>query len=583
MKILSALLLSLLVTACSHPLEIVGEGDIVSSTGNNDCSLEEQPCANVVAGDYNVTYTAEPHAGWSFAGWEGCGGQFPDCSINVPGTVVDQHWGQVMPPLRATFSKQFARKKVLVLFDTSGSMNVIAQEGGSKPGYDPAESYISAHASDRVYWSTNGSPPPTDTDQWFSLGSNRCAESIAPLASVGFFQTRARYWREAAAAGWEALDADVPNPLHVDCEADVLRAGNAGNGSTPDGFPKTPDSPDAPNSEAYTYVLGASDLDWSNNGYTFYSAHRMDYAHDVSIVTPEQTRLQVAQSAVNQLIKSNTSIDFGLSVFNHNTYGFRRGWCEHGSGTLYNGWPCTSVSHRRTGLDTDLDNGGRIIHAIIEGMTDTDRSNLAGPSGIVNGINANGNSPLVESSYEAYRYLAGLPEVYGAQQDDSNDLPWLGGDAHIDTPDPDPRAYVDNTSTYKQPSSDCGYTYIILMTDGAPTRDDDANAAIEALTGEVCDDYDTGDIDSLGNPILRKSCLPALTNHMATADLDQNPDNGDQFAITYTVAITTPQQSLAEAATAENGYFVANDATELIAALRGAVADILVTPPAYCE
>ncbi len=105
MRTLFTLLLLTLVTACSHPLEIVGEGDISSSTGTNNCALPNQPCANYVAGDYDLTYVAVPHAGWVFSGWQGCGTQFPACSINVPGAIVDQYWEQTMPPLRALFVK----------------------------------------------------------------------------------------------------------------------------------------------------------------------------------------------------------------------------------------------------------------------------------------------------------------------------------------------------------------------------------------------------------------------------------------------------------------------------------------------
>jgi hypothetical protein len=103
-KVLFGLLYLSLVTACSHPLEIVGEGDISASTGTNSCTLEDQPCANYVTGDYNVTFIALPRAGWIFSGWEGCGTQFPTCSMNVPGEMVYQHWGQTMPPLRALFT-----------------------------------------------------------------------------------------------------------------------------------------------------------------------------------------------------------------------------------------------------------------------------------------------------------------------------------------------------------------------------------------------------------------------------------------------------------------------------------------------
>lgn len=106
MKLINQLFILLgviLVSACSHPLEIIGQGDIISSTGNNDCALEDQPCNNLVIGDYNVLYTAEPRTGWSFAHWEGCGDQHPDCELNVPASIVNQNWGRVALPLRAVF------------------------------------------------------------------------------------------------------------------------------------------------------------------------------------------------------------------------------------------------------------------------------------------------------------------------------------------------------------------------------------------------------------------------------------------------------------------------------------------------
>ena len=56
--------LSLLAMACSHPIEIVGEGDVLSATGDRDCLLEEfhagiEKCSkNTVLGEYMETYSA---------------------------------------------------------------------------------------------------------------------------------------------------------------------------------------------------------------------------------------------------------------------------------------------------------------------------------------------------------------------------------------------------------------------------------------------------------------------------------------------------------------------------------------------
>ena len=115
MKNLFVLILLAFITACSHPLEIVGGGDIVSFNGQRDCSMENQPCKNLVTGDYNVTYTAVARPGWSFTGWEGCGAQFPDCSFNVPGSTVKEYWLREMPPLVAVFEPDAPLKPNILL------------------------------------------------------------------------------------------------------------------------------------------------------------------------------------------------------------------------------------------------------------------------------------------------------------------------------------------------------------------------------------------------------------------------------------------------------------------------------------
>lgn len=104
-RIIQCIALGSLVAACSHPLEIVGEGDIVSSNGAHDCSLEQQPCDNYIVGEYDVTYAALPRSGSSFVAWEGCNMQHPECSFHIPADAVQQAWGQTAPGLVAVFSQ----------------------------------------------------------------------------------------------------------------------------------------------------------------------------------------------------------------------------------------------------------------------------------------------------------------------------------------------------------------------------------------------------------------------------------------------------------------------------------------------
>lgn len=103
----------LIVQACSHPLEIEGEGDVLSASGNRNCSLEDfqaglDNCSkNYVSGTYVETYYAAARPGSFFDHWETyCHNAAPpnyDCTFNVDEATVTQFYGQTLPPLRAVF------------------------------------------------------------------------------------------------------------------------------------------------------------------------------------------------------------------------------------------------------------------------------------------------------------------------------------------------------------------------------------------------------------------------------------------------------------------------------------------------
>ncbi len=98
--------------ACSHPIEIVGDGDVLSATGTRNCYLEDyaagrDSCArNLVVEGYFETYYAMPRRGWKFTSWgnycEGSGSA--ECSFKLGAVTVMQHWGASVPPLIAVFS-----------------------------------------------------------------------------------------------------------------------------------------------------------------------------------------------------------------------------------------------------------------------------------------------------------------------------------------------------------------------------------------------------------------------------------------------------------------------------------------------
>ena len=103
-----------LVIACSHPLEIKGEGDILSASGMRDCYLEDfragaESCSkNLVVGEYRETYHAVPRDGWEFVSWENCfdeGSALDQCRLDFDAGTVKKFWGETAAPLVAVFQQ----------------------------------------------------------------------------------------------------------------------------------------------------------------------------------------------------------------------------------------------------------------------------------------------------------------------------------------------------------------------------------------------------------------------------------------------------------------------------------------------
>ncbi|NND66332.1 MAG: hypothetical protein HKN19_01980 [Halioglobus sp.] len=109
-----------LLQACTHPLQITGEGDL-SATGNGaDCALEDAPCNHLVVNAYNTTYTATARSGYGFLYWSNC--QFEtgnQCSFSIGAQPVQQWWGRTAPPLIAHFSPEVPLGQLSGDFETS--------------------------------------------------------------------------------------------------------------------------------------------------------------------------------------------------------------------------------------------------------------------------------------------------------------------------------------------------------------------------------------------------------------------------------------------------------------------------------
>jgi type IV pilus assembly protein PilY1 len=125
-------------------------------------------------------------------------------------------------------------------------------------------------------------------------------------------------------------------------------------------------------------------------------------------------------------------------------------------------------------------------------------------------------------------------------------------------------------------SSSCQYNFILMVTDGLPTMDEDVSFYLQDADG---DGNDPGNCDSIGAPYPNTNrCSDHVDDvawWMSNRDINEQMD-GDQHAFTYVVGYNEDSPLLQE--TAANGqglFFTANNAVELFLSIEYALQDIL--------
>jgi type IV pilus assembly protein PilY1 len=444
------------------------------------------------------------------------------------------------------------KPQVLIIFDNSGSMNSL--ESVDEP-YDPNIVYPAVGGlnslSDKFIYFTKGgidgassiTPDSPSESRRFLDAINSCATARERLASVGFYTGHIReYAFQGNSGSWQEIpDNNGANIDVIDCEDDVNlvpanpedNAGIETNGGTvvdlPDGFPI--DGEGSKQSPVY-YTVNAnnSNVIWSGEVVTLYTDNYLRWANSESLDQVNRTRLEIAQDTVTDLIESAPSVDFGLQVFNYNHSG------EY------------------------VRDGGRIVFGIQE-MTAAARAELVNIIDL--DIDAETNTPLCESLYEASRYFSGKSVDFG--DNDSNS----GSNYRGNTPPRD--TAIEDRGVYKSPYNSCtNEVYVIIITDGEPTRDLAADSYIRSLP-DIGLPFDVNGTDNY---------LAALAGWMHTHDLHSTlPDV--QSATLFTIgfgqdAIDDAGELLREAARLGGGqYYPARDPSALLASLQAALTNIL--------
>lgn len=204
------------------------------------------------------------------------------------------------------------------------------------------------------------------------------------------------------------------------------------------------------------------------------------------------------------------------------------------------------------GLMRYTGNDGGYVLSPVQRLTNANAGTM---KGVVNAIPADGNTPLHETYYEAYRYMTGQGTVWGTAKSVSSSR---------------------TGNTYISPiTHSCQKSHIIYVTDGEPTSDQGSNTATRTLVTGKNTLYPAS---SCGTG--HGQCLPHLAEYMANQDLFpspvfSDPTNRKQTVTSHFIGFTVNLPLLSNAATAGGGrYYTSNNVSGLTDALKAIIVDI---------
>jgi len=265
------------------------------------------------------------------------------------------------------------------------------------------------------------------------------------------------------------------------------------------------------------YVCGGSGKD-------LYLGNWINY--DESSASGLRTRTAVAKEVITQVINDTDDVRFGLMRFNNNATNAQGGYLVADVGT--------------------------------------DKTTLINA---VNSLPASGYTPLAETLAEAGLYLAGKKSWYNGSSGSY--------DSNCDTNGTGCKQYT-SPMQYR-----CQKNYIILMTDGDSTQDQDSKLTSGTyINGDTIGDYDNDSSDPGSYSDNGSDYLDDVAKYLYENDIDSSLGPvGDTFekqnVIVYTIGFRTDKQLLAE--TAYNGgglYYTANSISGLTAAFKKILTDI---------
>jgi type IV pilus assembly protein PilY1 len=426
-----------------------------------------------------------------------------------------------------------ARPNILLVIDNSISMRDLVQTQGTfddSIAYPPGSTSATNCGSNRVYWTVGSTVQPNcSTDRWFNESALKCNAALVAFTTAGRYTDRmAQYDRTNSGSGmrWEAFSTSRSTRRDdvVECEDD---AGLHGDGVDTSNLYARNGSTSNGRWGTFAQKIPswtASPLDTAE--ITLWSGNYMNYTYGPTFNRP---RIDVVKEVATDLLDSVNGVNVGLMTFN-----------------VFLGGSAGSQ-------------GGFVVHEIED--VSTSRVNL---QAAINALSPDAATPLSETLYEAALQMGGGTVDYG------NPLSVVGS------------LNPGNPAQYDSPIEfPCQKNFVVLLTDGEPRWDDDADTKIHSMTdaagasfnslvGGTCDveTYPAGFFPSGGN------CLDELAEFLNEGDFSPLP--GQQNVSTYTVGFTVDLPILADTAARGGGeYYTANDTASLAGSLQQIVTSIL--------
>jgi len=303
------------------------------------------------------------------------------------------------------------KPNVMFILDTSGSMN--SNETTVEP-YDSAVNYSGSCDASALFWTDVDTLPVCDGNetQFIAKTSFQCEFAARQLSGIGSYTDTMVQYRDAGtgATSWQYLEPG-DNSNSVECRAD--------RGTHGDGTPGEVYAASASGATPWTSD-STQELSWGsaprNLSYTVFDGNYLNWKSSPNTVSLSRT--QIMKIVTTKVLDSINNLNVGVMRFNQ----------TQGGPVLL-------------GL-TDLDTNRQVI-------LDT-----------IDGLDANGWTPLSETLYENALYWTGAPAWYGEQVSEY-------------TTDPG-ALFSTGPEVYQSPTLDsCAKNFNVLLTDGAPTQDDD--------------------------------------------------------------------------------------------------------------